>query len=200
MTFLIQCLPSVGRRPDTSSSTDGIPAALLVQVPLGGLLIRAFGFSYDALRWLTIAFYMGWAIMLYEFFLEYGVSQALAVFGVLAVSLSPLTIPLAGSFMTDIYGCFTFYASLLAGLYALKHSESLARAGGWFLFSTIIGIVGGMNRQIVWLAPLVMILTAAVIIAAARRFLAMVLANAVLLFASIWATMHWLKDAAKFSI
>ena len=173
-------------------------SALMVQVPLGGLLIRAFGFSDDALRWLTIAFYIGWAILLYEFFLEYGVSQAFAVFGVLAVALSPLTIPLAGSFMTDIYGCFMFYASLLAGLYSLKHSESLARSGGWFLFSTIIGIVGGMNRQIVWLAPLVMILTAAVIHRKRPRLLAMVLANAGLLFAAIWATMNWLKTQPSF--
>lgn len=171
---------------------------LLVQVPLGGLLIRAFGFSYDALRWLTMAFYIGWAILLYDFFLEYGVSQAFAVFGVLAVTLSPLTIPLAGSFMTDIYGCFMFYASLLAGLYSLKQTESLARGGAWFLFSTIIGIVGGMNRQIVWLAPLVMILAAVVVHRKRPRFLVMVLANAMLLFAAIWATMNWLKSQPSF--
>ncbi len=173
-------------------------SGLLVQVPLGGLLIRTFGFSYDALRWLTVAFYVGWAILLYFFFLEYGVPKAFAVFGVLAVALSPLTLPLATSFMTDIYGCFIFYASLLAGLYSLKHNESLARAGGWFLFSTILGIIGGMNRQIVWLAPLVMILTAVVIHRRRPRFLAMVLANAVLLFAAIWATMHWLKTQPNF--
>jgi hypothetical protein len=169
-----------------------------VQVPLGGLIIRAFGFSYDALRWLTIAFYIGWAILLYSFFLEYGIPKAFAVFGVLAVGLSPLTLPLAGSFMTDIYGCFMFYASLLVGLYSLKQTESLARAGGWFFLSTIIGIVGGMNRQIVWLAPLVMVLTAVVIHRKRPRFLAMVLGNAILLFAAIWATMNWLKTQPSF--
>jgi len=52
----------------------------------------------------------------------------------------------------------------------------------------------------IWLAPLVMILAAVVVHRKRPRFLVMVLANALLLFAAIWATMNWLKIAAEFSI
>jgi hypothetical protein len=173
-------------------------SALLLQMPLGGLVIREFGFSFDALRSLTIVFYVGWAIVLYYFLLAYELSDAYAFFGTLAVALSPLTVPLAGSFMTDIYGCFTFYISLLAGLYALKQSQSLIRASCWLFFSTIVGTLGGFNRQIVWLAPLAVMLTAAFIYRKRAGYLVVVFTNGLIFFASIRGLMSWLKTQPNF--
>jgi hypothetical protein len=173
-------------------------SALLLQMPLGGMVIRAFGFSFDALRYMTVAFYIGWAIILYYFLLEYEVSDAYAMFGTLAIALSPLTVPLAGSFMTDIYGCFTFYISLLAGLHALKQSQSILRASSWLFTSTIVGTVGGLNRQIVWLAPLAVMMTAVVIYRKRGWFLVVVFTNGLIFFASIMAVMSWLKTQPNF--
>jgi len=173
-------------------------SALLLQMPLGGLVIRWFGFSFDALRYITIVFYVGWTIILYYFLLAYDLSDEFAMFGTLAVALSPLTVPLAGSFMTDIYGCFAFYLSILAGLYALKQSNSFRRASWWLLFSTIVGTVGGFNRQIVWLAPLAVLMTAAFVYRKRGWLLAVVFANALILFLSIKGILGWLKTQPNF--
>ncbi len=173
-------------------------SALLLQMPLGGLIIRWFKFSFDALRCVTIAFYIGWALIVYYFLLAYDIPDEFAMFGTLAVALSPLTVPLAGSFMTDIYGSFTFYISLLAGLHALKQSHSWVRASGWLFLSTIVGTVGGFNRQIVWLAPLAVLLTALVVYRKNRWLLVVVLANDMVFIASIKILMNWLKTQPNF--
>ena len=170
----------------------------LLQAPLGGLLIRAAGFSFDLLRWLTMGFYLLWAGLLYYFFLEFKISRVFSAFAVLAVVLCPLTLPLAGSFMSDVYGFCALFGSLLAGLIYLRHKESLLRSTGWLSLSTVIGMVGGANRYTVWIAPLAVILTALVYHWRRRRFQAVAIAHGLVLVACMWAVVHWLKVQPNF--
>ena len=171
---------------------------LLVQVPLGGFLIRVAGFSFDALRWLTIGFYLLWASLLYYFFLAFRITKIFSAFAVLAVVLCPLTLPLAGSFMSDVYGFCAIFGSLLAGLAYLRHKESLLRSTGWLSLSTVIGVVGGANRYTAWIAPLAVILTALVYHWNRRRFQVVAIAHGVVAAACMWAIAHWLKVQPNF--
>ena len=171
---------------------------LLVQVPLGGLLIRAAGFSFDLLRWLTIGFYLLWAGLLYYFFLEYRIPRVFSAFAVLAVVLCPLTLPLAGSFMCDVYAFCAMFGSLLAGLIYLRHKESLLRSAGWLSLSLAIGIAGGADRYNAWAAPLAVILTALVYHWRRRRFQAVAIAQGLVAVACMWAIVHWLKARPNF--
>lgn len=129
---------------------------ILFQTLWGAAWIRIFGFSFDVLRAATIPFSVGFVLLVYALERKAGLRRDLALFGALTVATSPLFLPLASSFMTDVYGCFF----LTLCLYAALSSAQAATGGGairWLWALVIAGAVGGANRQVVWAAPLVLI-------------------------------------------
>ncbi len=81
-----------------------------------------------------------------------GLRPAFAAFAGLTLGLSPLFLPLAASYMTDVPAlCFT-----LAALYAAVRAaddDSVA----WLAACVVIGVVGGTGRQVVWAVPLAVV-------------------------------------------
>ncbi len=127
-----------------------------VQAAWAALIIRLFGFSFTAVRLSTLVFDAGSALLLYAFGRRAGLRPSLAVFGTLAVVLSPLFIPLAASFMTDVPGLFFLLACAYCALRALDAS----RAGivlVWTALAALTGVLGGTVRQIVWAEPVLVL-------------------------------------------
>lgn len=162
---------------------------LLFQVPYGALLIRWFGFSFDLLRLATLPFSLGCAVLLYSVFRLLRLERRDALFGTLTLTTSPLFTPLSASFMPDVYGlCFTL-ACLYCGLRALL-SDSDAGAAVWLVAATTVGFAGGANRQIVWVAPIAVLLS---FLWVKRRRPLVALAAALLaaLLAGVFWVMRW---------
>jgi len=137
-----------------------VGAIVGVQAIWGGLLIRAFGFSFTLLRLSTLPFAAGIAVLLYRLGRFAGLTPQYALFGTVTVTLSPLFIPLAASYMTDVPGLFFWLATLYCAVLAVRARGPTA-ACGWMAAATVLGVIGGTVRQAVWIAPLMAVFTVA---------------------------------------
>lgn len=131
-------------------------ASLVFQTVWGALWIRIFGFSFNVLRAATLPFSLGFVWLVYALGRKAGLRRELACFGALAVGTSPWYIPLAASFMSDIYGCFFTALCLCAAIRSAESAEGRS-AAVWLWVLAISGILGGSDRQIVWAAPVALI-------------------------------------------
>ncbi len=139
-----------------------------VQAYWGALLIRIFGFSFTLLRLSTVPFAAGCGFLLYRLGRSAGLNPSFALFGTATVTLSPLFIPLAATFMTDVPSLFFWLACVYCSLCAARTS-SAARAVCWLAAAAAAGIAGGTVRQIVWIVPLLAVPAAAYIRRRERR-------------------------------
>jgi hypothetical protein len=95
----------------------------------------------------TAPFAMACAVLMYLLARRAGLRESSAIFSAVAVTTSPYFIPLAASFMGDVYGLFFILLCLYCGVAALSGA-----AVPWMLACTIAGIIGGTTRQSVWAA------------------------------------------------
>jgi hypothetical protein len=119
-----------------------------------------------------------------------GISSRNAVIATLALVLSPLFLPLALSFMTDIGGLFCIVLCLYACLRAVQARTDRALLA-WLAFASLSNAVGGTVRQIAWLGVLVMFPCAVWLM---RRRPHVVLAGTLLYLASvalIFTSLRW---------
>jgi hypothetical protein len=135
------------------------------QVYWGALFIKLFGFSFLAVRLSTAPLAVGCAVLLYGLHRRAGLPPGLAVLGTLAITLSPVFILNAVTFMTDVPALFFLLASVygfvrVAGILDGINNVT-AGAGalprpfwGWLLFATVGGMLGGSIRQTGWIMPL----------------------------------------------
>jgi hypothetical protein len=160
------------------------------QLILGALFIKLFGPSFTAIRASTLLVAMATAFLTQRTFVRAGISSRNATIGTLTLVLSPLFLPLALSFMTDIGGLFCVILCLYACLRALQ-----AQADGgvlaWLAFAALSNALGGTVRQIAWLGVLVMFPCAVWLLRGRLR----VLVSGALLYAIsilfIYAVLHW---------
>ncbi len=172
---------------------NGWAAAMLGwQVFWGALAIKLFGFSFFVLRLSALPFAMGSAYLLHQIFVRFGLNAQNAILGTLTIVLSPVFLPLAASFMTDVPGFFWLLVCLYSCLHALA-AKSARAAILWLAFATLSSVAGGTGRQIIWLGTLVMVPSAAWLLRKRRG----VLSSAVLLWLSgtlaIVACMYWFQ-------
>ncbi len=129
------------------------------QVLWAGLLIRLFGFSFTLVRLSTLPFAAGSAGLLFGLARRAGLDHALATFSSLAITLSPVFIPLATSYMTDVPALFFWLATFYC---ALRAAESdCAHPVLWLAGAAATGFAGGSIRQVVWIAPVLCLPAAA---------------------------------------
>jgi hypothetical protein len=160
----------------------------------GALFIKLFGFSFLAVRLSTVPLAAGCAAVLYLLHRRADLPAGLALFGTLAVTLSPLFIPHAASFMTEVPSLFLFLLSIYG--YS-RVAESLDNAsdpaaqrsafwwigfGGWLLFGLAAGLLGGTVRQVYWLVP---VLVPAFLVVRGVTFRRLPLASALLVISSL---------------
>lgn len=126
------------------------------QIFWGAFIIKLFGFSFLALRLSTLPFAMGAAYLLHQICIRLGLNPRNAVLATLTVILSPLFLPLAASFMTDVPAFFWLLFGLYACLRAMQ-SGSSRECILWLALASITDVTAGSARQIVWLGALVMV-------------------------------------------
>lgn len=161
---------------------NGFATAMLgLQIVWGALFIKVFGFSFTILRVSMLPIAMASVFLFHEVQREFGIHARNAVIGTLALGLSPLFMPLADSFMTDIPGLLAILVCVFGCQRAIASSGARA-AIFWLLAASAASVAGGTVRQIVWLGALVMVPSAGWIL---RRRRGMIPACAVLWVASL---------------
>lgn len=160
------------------------------QVVWGALFIKLFGFSFTILRVSMLPLALATVVLLYRILVRFGVTERNAVVGTLTVGLSPLFLPMADSFMSDVPGLLVILACIYCCLRALASSTARG-AILWLLIATASNVVGGTVRQIAWLGALVMVPTAAWMLRRRRGVLPVSAAIWVASCAAIWICMRW---------
>lgn len=140
---------------------NGFATAMLgSQIVWGAMFIKVFGFSFTILRVSMLPLAMASVFLFHDILRGFGVNPRNAVIGTLTLGLSPLFMPLADSFMTDIPGLLV----ILICLYCCQRAVVSSRARTailWLMAAGATSVVGGTVRQIVWLGALVMVPSAA---------------------------------------
>ena len=126
------------------------------QLFLAALLVKLFGFSFTAVRCSTVIVAMATGYLLQRTFVRAGVRDGNATLATLAFILSPLFVPLAFTFMSDVFGVFAIVLCLYMCLRAIQASTPRSMIA-WISLAAILNGVGGTTRQIAWLGVLVMI-------------------------------------------
>jgi hypothetical protein len=126
------------------------------QLFLGAFFVKLFGFSFTAVRLSTLIVAMATGYLLQRTFVRAGVSEGNATLATLAFILSPLFVPLAFTFMSDVFGVFTIVLCLYMCLRAIQASTQRSMIA-WISSAAILNGIGGTTRQIAWLGVLVMV-------------------------------------------
>lgn len=129
---------------------------ILFQTLWGAGWIRIFGFSFNVLKVASLPFSIGFVLLVYALGRKSRLKRKTAFFGALIVGTSPLFVPLAASFMTEPYACFFTMLCIYAAICAVE-SASSESATPWLWILTVSGILGGSDRQSVWVAPIALI-------------------------------------------
>src|SRR6185312_5966031 len=128
------------------------------QIVWGALFIKLFGFSFTILRVSMLPVAMATVFLFHQILLRFGVSSRNAVIGTLTLGLSPLFLPLADSFMTDIPGLLVILICIYCCQRAIG-STSTRNAILWLVLAAASNVAGGTVRQIAWLGALVVVPT-----------------------------------------
>ncbi len=125
-------------------------------IPWGALFIKLFGFSFTAVRLSTLPLARVSVYLFHASLVRFGITARNAMVGALTLGLSPLFLPLAASYMTDVAGLFCILLCLYLCQRALAaHSDRTAIL--WLACAALTNIAGGTVRQIAWLGTLVMV-------------------------------------------
>jgi len=160
------------------------------QLYLGAIFAQLFGFSFTAIRASTLLVALFTVFLMHRTMVRAGINTRNATIGTLVIALSPLFLPLAFTFMTDIGGLFCLVLCLYACLRALQARTNRA-ALAWLAFAAVSNAVGGTVRQIAWLGVLVMFPCTVWLL---RRRPSALLTGSLLYVASglfIFASMRW---------
>lgn len=116
---------------------------------------RLFGFSFTMARLTTLAVALGTTYLLHRCCTRLGCGAWNATLLVLTTVLSPLFLPLALIYMSDVFGMFAIVACLYCCLRALEAKGP--RDALWLAGAASLSVVCGTARQIAWLGVLVMV-------------------------------------------
>jgi 4-amino-4-deoxy-L-arabinose transferase-like glycosyltransferase len=133
---------------------NGWPVMPLVpQIVWAAVFIRLFGFSFLIVRLSTVVLGALCIPVLYCLGRESGLVPPFAAFATLLTALSPLTMPEAVTFMSDVPAFFLFALCFYGGVKCWKAAgaKDCARWAGLIL---VAGVLSGLDRQIYWLGPL----------------------------------------------
>jgi len=144
---------------------NGWAAAMVgAQAYWGALFIKLFGFSFFITRLSTAPLAAGCAVLVYALHRRSGLSAHLSIFGALTLTLSPVFIPHAASFMTEVPALFLVLASVFGyvravELFDLRDQDGPAgrtgdAANSWLVGATIAGLLAGSVRQAFWVLPM----------------------------------------------
>src|SRR5438309_5669618 len=125
-------------------------------IPWSAVFIKIFGFSFTLVRLSMLPVTMACIYLFHASLVRFGIRDRNAVLGALTVGLSPIFLPMAAGYMTDVAGLFVIVLCLyLCQRAAAARSDRAAVL--WLCCAAISNVVGGTVRQICWLGALVMV-------------------------------------------
>jgi hypothetical protein len=170
---------------------NGCATAMLGwQVVWGALFIKLFGFSFTVVRLSILPIAMATVFLFHAILVRFGVNPRNAVLGTLTLGLSPLFMPVAASYMTDVPGLFVIVLSLYLCQRAVGASTSEATIA-WLCVAAATNVIGGTARQIAWLGALVMVPSVGWLLRKRRGVLLTTSLLWVISVAIIFACMRW---------
>lgn len=125
-------------------------------IPWGALFIKVFGFSFTILRVSMLPIAAAAIYLLHQILRRFGINPKNAVFGTMAIGLSPIFLFMAANYMTDVPGLLV----ILACIYMCQRAVAARtdnRALVWLVSAALVNVAGGTVRQISWLGILVMV-------------------------------------------
>jgi hypothetical protein len=163
------------------------------QLYLGALFVKLFGFSFTTVRLSTTVVAIATAWLLQLTLARAGASQWNATLATLTFIFSPLYLPLAFTFMSDVAGVFCIVLCLYMCLRALQ-ADTPASTIAWIGSAALSNAIGGTARQIAWLGVLVMVPSAVWLLR--RRPLVLLVGSLCCLAGAgiIVASMHWFNQ------
>jgi hypothetical protein len=160
------------------------------QLYVGALFIKLFGFSFTAVRFSTVIEVVATAYLLQRTCVRAGLNSWNAALVTMTFVLSPLYLPLAFKFLTDIAGILCIVACLYMCLRAVQ-AQSERAAMLWISFAALVNAVGGTVRQIVWLGLLVMVPCTLWLLRKSRRVLVAGGISWIIGVVFVAAALHW---------
>ena len=161
-------------------------------IPWAALFIKLFGFSFTAARLSTLPLAMASVYLLHASLVRFGITARNAMVGALTLGLSPLFLPLAASYMTDVPSLFCILLCLYLCQRALAaHSDRTTIL--WLACATLTNIAGGTVRQIAWLGTLVMVPSTAWLLRKRAGVKRMAFLLWIASVVSVLTCMHWFE-------
>jgi hypothetical protein len=160
------------------------------QVFWGALFIKLFGFSFTVVRLSILPIAVATVFLFHTILLRFGVNPRNAVLGTLTLGLSPLFLPLAASYMTDIPGMLVTLLCLYLCQRAIAASSSRITIA-WLCLAVASNLIGGTARQIAWLGALVMVPSTGWLLRKRRGVLPASFSLWVVSLASVFVCMRW---------
>lgn len=160
---------------------------ILPQTALGALVIKTVGFSYDALSVIGLLCAPACAGAMFLLARACGCSPFAGTIATTLLTLNPIFLSVAPSFMTDIPSLLLLLLALLFLVNAAQRrggEESNGFDQKRFVISVALGLLAGANRQIIWLAFLGALAVVAMQLPQARR--AALLAGALIVLVAAW--------------
>lgn len=118
--------------------------------------IKAFGYSYLVIRLSMLPIVFATIFLFYQSLIRFGLTVPNASFGALTLGVSPIFLPVASSFMTDIPALFVTILCLVLCQKAVAQRKNHAVVA-WLVAAALTNIVGGTVRQSAFLGILCMI-------------------------------------------
>jgi hypothetical protein len=156
----------------------------------GALCIKLFGWSFTCLRLSMVPIALATVLLYRAILRRFGLNDAHASFGTLALALSPLFIPLSVTFMTDVSCLF----AILVCLYLCQLAIASPTARGailWLCAAALTNIVLGTVRQAAWLGVLLIVPSCGWLLRRRRGAPSATIALWLVSIVCIWACLHW---------
>ena len=157
----------------------------------GALFIKIFGFSFTLLRFSTAVTASGCALVCHAICRRLGLSPAMSAFTAMTLMLSPLTIAMTATFMTDLTGLFLVLV-LLYGALGCAQAETDARCMVWLFAIVCAGVLACSVRQVLILPAVSVVASVMVLRWRSRRIILASLCALLCVGACAEAMLKWL--------
>lgn len=160
------------------------------QVLWGALFARLFGDSYTVIRLSLVPVALATALLYHAVLRRFGLNSRHATFGTLTFVLSPLFLPLAATFMTDVSGLFPIIFCIFLCQLALS-AESERASRRWLIAAALTNIILGSVRQTAWLGVLIIVPSCAWVLRRRRYIVPLTVGLWVLALVCVHLTVSW---------
>jgi hypothetical protein len=126
------------------------------QLYWSALFLHCFGLSFSVARFSVLLIAAAATYLTHRILARCGVNDFNATLGTLALALSPVFLPLAFSFMSDIAGLFAILLCIDLCLRSLQ-AASTRSASVWLFLALAANVLLGTSRQVSWLGVLVIV-------------------------------------------